>query len=258
MPVTTSQQVRSVFISDCHLGFRYAQSGALLKFLQEHSPEYLYLVGDFLDGWRLKTAWYWDESYDGIIDRVLELIEQGTKVFYTPGNHDDFLREQIPAIYPIQFNDQFKHQAADGRTYCVIHGDLFDAVEKNSQWLSGIGTKLYDVIMWSNKGLNRGLGMIRLPEFNYAYFLKRASKRCVSLLNQYQATLYQHARDQGCDGIICGHNHLPRLKQIGDIIYANTGDWVEHTSAIVEQLDGTMVLIDRGKPVSVLDATQAK
>lgn len=252
--MSKSTQVRSVFISDSHLGFRYANAEALLEFLKQHDPEHLYLVGDFLDGWRLKTAWYWPETYSQIVDRIFELIRSGTKVYYTPGNHDDFLREQIPEIYPVKIADEFKHLAADGRVYCVIHGDLFDAVETNSKWLSGVGTRIYNIIMGSNKGLNACLKFVRLPEFNYAFLLKRFSKRCVGLLNRYQLILYEHARTQGCDGIICGHNHLPRLKVIGDIVYANTGDWVEHTSAIVEYSDGSLVLFNKGKRISELES----
>ncbi len=249
-----SLPVRSVFISDAHLGFRYCKSEELLQFLNEHNPEYLYLVGDFLDGWRLKTNWYWTDVYSQIVDRILELIRGGTQVFYTPGNHDEFLRGQIPAVYPVKFAEEFQHVMADGRIFCVIHGDLFDTVENNSKWLSGFGTRLYDLIMWSNKGTNRALKTVRLPEFNFAYSLKRLSKRVVGWLSRYQLSLVRHAQEQNCDGVICGHNHWPKIARRRGMIYANTGDWVEHTSALVELQDGSLRLLEGGQVIDRLDA----
>ncbi len=253
-PMFHDSQVRSVFISDAHLGFRYSKSDELLSFLNTYHPEYLYLVGDFLDGWRLKANWYWPDVYSKIIDRILNMVSGGTKVFYTPGNHDDFLRGPIPAVYPIEIADQFIHTTVDGQKFCVTHGDLFDTVENNSKWLSGFGTSIYDFIMWSNKRSNRLLKRCQIREINYAYGLKRLSKRTVNLLSRNKSKLVRHAKQADCIGVICGHNHFPAITRKRGVIYANTGDWVEHTSALVELNDGTMVLLDQGKIIDRIDS----
>jgi len=247
-------KIRSIFVSDVHLGFRYAKTDQLLALLAAHEPEYLYLVGDFLDGWRLQSNWYWTEEYSQIIDRILDLMAQGTRVFYTPGNHDDFLRGDIPAIPPVQIQNQFEHVTADGRRFCVVHGDLFDTVESNSKWLSGVGTRLYDLIMWSNKVSNGWLVKARCPEFQYAYRLKRFSKRIVGMISDYQNKLIRHALEQDCQGIICGHNHLPNMTERRNVFYCNTGDWVEHSSAILEYQDGTLELVDGNRTLCLSKA----
>ncbi|HMO14812.1 MAG TPA: UDP-2,3-diacylglucosamine diphosphatase [Pirellulaceae bacterium] len=253
-----SLPIRSVFISDSHLGFRYSKAEELYGFLCACQPDFLYLVGDFLDGWRLKANWYWPETYTKIMERILQLAQDGTKVFYTPGNHDDFLRGNIPLIPPIEIADEFVHTMADGRQFYVTHGDLFDSVERNSKWLSGFGTSVYDLIMWSNKRSNSVLKRLQIREFNYAHGLKRLSKKTVSMISGYKTKLTQHAKNIDCVGVICGHNHFPKISKRKGIIYANSGDWVEHSSALVELIDGSLVLINRGQIIDRLDSNSIR
>ncbi len=245
-------QVRSVFVSDLHLGFRFARAQALLGFLQQYQPESLYLVGDFLDGWRLNRRWYWPAIYNELVDQILKLVSNGTRIFYTPGNHDAFLRGQIPSIGGIEIADHFIHQTADGRRLCVTHGDLFDSVEGRLHRLSQIGGRLYDGLTWINFHTNHLLDRFGARERNYSFWLKRTSKRLVRAVSDFESLITDFAKSHQCEGVICGHIHLPCLITNDEFVYCNTGDWVEHKSGLVELFDGTLRLINDGETIGQL------
>ncbi len=239
--------MRAIFFSDSHLGFRFARAQELLDFLKQYQPDKLYVVGDFLDAWRLQQRWYWPPTYRELIDHMLMWREHGVEIFYTPGNHDAFLRKPIPQFQGIQIQDHFVHEAMDGRKYCITHGDLFDSVEQKMHRLSRAGSRVYDGLTTVNAGTNRLLRSIRIPEWNYCFWLKRASKKIVGAVNDFQQRLADFAQSQQCDGVICGHIHSPAVVLDGHFVYCNTGDWVEHRSALIEHLDGTLSLLDNGQ-----------
>jgi UDP-2,3-diacylglucosamine pyrophosphatase LpxH len=257
--LTEPTDVRSIFISDQHLGFRFSRAAECLQFLRRYRTERLYLVGDFLDGWRLTRRWHWPEVYDRIIDHVLDAIDQGTRVYYTPGNHDDFLRQPHPAIDGVQVADEFIHGTPDGRRLLVTHGDLFDSVEKKFHRISRFGSSVYDGVTNVNYVTNRLLGAIGIGEFNYCFAAKRLSKVMVGAVAGFQSVLTGHARERGCHGVICGHIHRPTLEECGEdrFIYCNTGDWVENQSAVVELLDGSLVLVNRGQQLAMIEGSGA-
>jgi UDP-2,3-diacylglucosamine pyrophosphatase LpxH len=244
--------VRSIFISDAHLGFRYTRADALLEFLSRHQPEHLFLVGDLIDGWRLRVRWFWPGVYSRIAERVQEMARHGTRVYYTPGNHDDFLRLDLPRPDWVKIADHFVHEAADGRRYLVTHGDLFDPVERRLRWLSAIGTRAYNGLMWLNQQLNRFRRRIGWRDWNFCFALKRVSKRMVGAFGRFERLLVAHARGLECDGVICGHVHFPQISSREDVLYCNTGDWVEHASALVELDDGSLQLVDRGRILKIV------
>lgn len=244
----TPQSVRSIFMSDQHLGFRFSRAEACLHCLRRYQTENLYLVGDFLDGWRLARNWYWPDAYTELVDHILEMIDRGTQVFYTHGNHDDFLRKPHPAVHGVRITDELIHTTADGRKLLVTHGDLFDSVEKRFHRLSRFGSSVYDLLTQFNFLTNRVLEKAGIGEFNYCFAAKRWSKKIVGAVGGFESILTEHARSQGCDGVICGHIHRPELRQSGDgFIYCNSGDWVEHQSIVIEQIDGSLQLIDNGQ-----------
>lgn len=238
---------RAVFVSDVHLGCKYAQTEAFLGFLQRYHPEYLYLVGDIFDGWRLKKSWHWRESYTGVMQRLFDLGQQGTKLFYTPGNHDEFLREFLSfnSLGDIRIADQFVHETADGRRLLVMHGDQFDKVTSNHKWLSRLGDVGYNVLMGTNRGTNAVLRLLRRPPVHFSKRVKERVKKITNAISNFEETLARYAKANQCTGVVCGHIHIPTAIERPDgISYYNTGDWVENRSALVELPDGRLHMIE--------------
>ncbi len=246
--------VRTLFISDTHLGCRHAQAKALLEMLDRYQPEKLYLVGDFIDGWKLKNRWRWLPAYDAVLRRLLELKKQGTQLYYTPGNHDEFLRGFLADYGVVEVQNRFVHQAADGRQYLVLHGDQFDEVEKHNAWLSLIASYAYDVLLTANWVGNKLRGKKHNP-YAFCAAVKSNIKRLVKHVSDFEGQLTKAAHEAACDGVICGHIHAPRIDQFGDVTYMNTGDWVENCTTLVEQSDGSFELLrSDGKLINRLPA----
>ena len=236
--------VRALFVSDVHLGSKHTQAEDFLELLQQYEPRYLYIVGDFIDGWKLKRRWRWSPTYDQIIQRMMELKRSGTELLYTPGNHDHFLRSYLASFGVVTINNRFVHEAADGRRYVVTHGDQFDRVEQNWQWLSLVGSYAYDAMLTTNRLANRLRGKKHDP-YALSGVIKRRVKKLVKRLSDYEELLAKSAREADCEGIICGHSHTPRIEEIDGIAYLNTGDWVENCTALLEWEDGSFDLIHR-------------
>ena len=239
-----SRVVRSLFVSDVHLGCKHSQAAEFLEMLERFEPEHLYIVGDFIDGWKLKRKWRWLPVYDRILQRMMALKRSGTKLMYTPGNHDSFLRGFLANFGVIDVRDRFIHTAADGRRYVVTHGDQFDRIEQSCQWLSLVASYAYDVLLTANRWGNRLRGKKHDP-YAFCGAIKRRVKRLVKHVSEFEGQLVDDARASDCDGIICGHIHAPRIMEIEDVAYLNTGDWVENCSALVEYEDGGFDLIRR-------------
>jgi UDP-2,3-diacylglucosamine pyrophosphatase LpxH len=238
---------RSIFVSDVHLGCKHARTDDFLLFLRRHDPEYLYLVGDVFDGWRLRKGWYWHSAYTEIVERLLEMARRGTRIFYTPGNHDDFLRNfrQLPTLENIEIADEFIHVTADNRRLLVMHGDRFDKVTTNHLWLSHLGDVAYNGAIAFDRAVNvvwRRLGGARM---HISKWLKEWVKGLANSFSKWEESLAGYAKGQGCHGIVCGHIHTPALvERLGGFSYYNTGDWVENSTAIVEHADGRLQLLD--------------
>lgn len=240
-------QPRSIFVSDLHLGCKYGNSQAFLDFLLCHEPEYLYLVGDILDGWRLTKRWYWTECYSQIVHRLCDLAGRGTRLFYTPGNHDDFLRSFLATtsmFEQLEIADQFVHQTADGRRLLILHGDQFDRVVSRHRRLSSLGDRAYCASMLVNRAFNRVWCPLGGRPIHASKYLKQQVKRWTNRLSNFEATVLDYARACGCEGIVCGHIHRPDIKiDPSGLVYYNTGDWVENSSAIIESEDGQLAMI---------------
>jgi UDP-2,3-diacylglucosamine pyrophosphatase LpxH len=239
---------RSIFVSDVHLGCKYGKTVEFLEFLNRYQPEYLYLVGDILDGWRLARNWYWVDSYSQIIHRLNQLADSGTKIFYTPGNHDDFLRRflSVTSLFgKVQVADQFVHTTADDRQLVIIHGDQFDRVVSKHRAISGLGDRAYDASMLLNRWFNRVWCPLGGDPIYASKYLKQQVKRLTNRLSNFEDTVINYAKSLGCSGIVCGHIHRPDIKiDSSGIVYYNTGDWVENTSAIIESEDGQLAMIN--------------
>lgn len=236
-----AEPVRSLFISDVHLGSKHTQAEAFLELLERYEPEHLYIVGDFIDGWKLKRRWRWKACYDRILHRLMSLKRCGTKIYYTPGNHDEFLRNFIADYGIVDMRNEFVHQAADGRRFLVTHGDKFDKVEQSMPWLSLVGAYAYDNLLSINYWLNWARGK-KHNRYAFCGMVKRNVKRLVKHVSDFEGQLIEAAAERRCFGIICGHIHTPRIMQLDNLAYLNTGDWVENCTALVEFDDGTFEL----------------
>ncbi len=237
------RRVRSLFISDVHLGSRFAQAEAFLAFLESYQPEFLYIVGDFLDGWCLQRAWRWRPVNTRIIHHLLAWAGSGVTIRYTPGNHDGFWREFLKDFIWFEVADQFIHESADGRRFVVLHGDQFDGVESNASWLSHLGSVGYDLLLAVDRSLNYVCRRLGRKAWRLSATVKARIKRVVAFLSGFEEQLAAHARTHRCDGIICGHIHTPVITERDEITYCNTGDWVENCSALLEFDDGELRLV---------------
>jgi UDP-2,3-diacylglucosamine pyrophosphatase LpxH len=237
------RHVRSLFISDVHLGCKYARVDGLLKLLHTSAPDRIYLVGDIIDGWRLKKSWNWQPRHTQVLRRLFDLAQTGTQIFYTPGNHDEFMRAFAYNLGFLEVCDEFVHETVGGQYYLVTHGDLFDDVELRAKWLSVLGSFAYDGLCWLDNWFNVVRRWCGLPPRQYSAAIKRRVKRAVKFVSDFERRLVKHARLRGCDGVICGHIHTPTVTKYGSITYCNAGDWVESRTALVEYDDGQVALI---------------
>lgn len=242
--------LRTIFISDVHLGCRHSQAGPLLRFLSQHLPRELYLVGDFLDGWQLERRWRWTEEYHRIIERLGVMAKHGTRIRYVPGNHDNFLRQEVFSrtlagqLGFVEIAETFQCTTRSGRKLLVIHGDQFDAVEGGAQWISRVSAAAYDHALTANAAISKLYGTTTQSPYAWCGRWKQRVKRRVCEASNFHERLMAFTKESGCDGVVCGHIHTPELKMVDDLVYANSGDWVEHCTAIVEQEDGTIELFN--------------
>ena len=236
---------RAIFISDLHLGTPGCQTGPLLDFLRHTESRYLYLVGDIIDGWQLKRRWYWHQSHNDVIQKVLRKARKGTLVTYIAGNHDEAMRHFLGLAFGgIDIRAEAVHHTADGRRLLVTHGDLFDAVVQGAKWLAYLGDRLYIVSLKLNRWFNYARARLGLPYWSLAQFLKQRVKNAVSYIGEFEKALAIEARRRDFDGVVCGHIHKAEIRDIGGILYCNDGDWVESLTALVELDSGELKIID--------------
>ncbi len=238
-------RLRTVWISDLHLGTPGCQAAALLEFLRATECETLYLVGDIVDGWQLRRHWYWPSAHNDVVQKLLRKARKGTRVIFVPGNHDEFARRYIGHRFGgIEVVEEAIHTTADGRRLWVTHGDLFDGVVQCARWLALVGDAAYECSLKLNRHLNRLRARLGLPYWSLSKYLKLKVKRAVSYVGEFERALAREARRRGAHGVVCGHIHHAELRMIDDVLYANDGDWVESLTALVEHADGRLEIVD--------------
>ncbi len=239
------QRYRSIFLSDIHLGTRGSRADLLMEFLAQAECEKLYLVGDILDGWRLRKSWYWHESFDALLRHVLAMTRRGTEVIYIPGNHDEALRDWFGLeIAGVSMQPEAIHQAADGRRFLVMHGDEFDGVIRYAKFLAYLGDWAYDWALYLNRIFNAVRRRLGYPYWSLSQWLKRRVKEAVKTIDRFEGALAGEAKRRGLNGVICGHIHHAEMRPSHGVLYMNCGDWVESCTALVEHADGRFELVD--------------
>jgi UDP-2,3-diacylglucosamine pyrophosphatase LpxH len=216
-----------------------------VDFLRSVQCEKLYLVGDIIDGWRLRRSWYWDAYHDEVIRLILRMARHGTEVIYVPGNHDEIFRDWLGLeIAGVRLTKEAEHIAADGRRFLVIHGDEFDGVIRYAKFLAHMGDWAYDAALTVNRWFNFLRRRLGYPYWSLSQWLKRQVKEAVKAIDRFETALAHEARSRGMDGVICGHIHHAEMRMIHGILYLNDGDWVESCTALVEHHDGRFELLD--------------
>jgi len=238
------RRYRTIWISDIHLGTRGCKAEFLLDFLRATESETLYLVGDIVDGWRLKRSWYWPQPHNDVVQKLLRKARKGTRVVYIPGNHDEILRRFLEInIGQIEVVSEAVHVTADGRKLLVLHGDAFDAVVRYARWLAFLGDWAYNVALAANHWINLLRRRLGLSYWSLSAYLKQRVKNAVEYISRFEAAVAEAAAKRGADGVVCGHIHHAEIREIAGVTYCNDGDWVESCTALVEHADGRLEIL---------------
>lgn len=239
---------RSIFISDIHLGSRGCKADILCNFLKHNTADNLYLVGDIVDGWRLRKRWYWPQAHSNVVRKILTAAARGTKVYYVLGNHDEVLRRWtrlIPQLGNITITNRLDYVDQSGKKFLVVHGDMFDTLMKVSagKTIMHIGDKIYDVLIRINDVWARVRSCMGLPYWSLSRWIKKNTKQAVNFVTNFETLLANYCCAKGYDGVICGHIHTAEIKTVNGVLYMNDGDWVESCTALVETESGEWKII---------------
>ncbi|MEN9474760.1 MAG: hypothetical protein RIS48_1480 [Pseudomonadota bacterium] len=240
----SAARLRSIFISDLHLGTQGCQAKALLSFLKSNPSDHLYLVGDIIDGWQLRRRWYWPQEHNDVVQKILRRVRKGCRVIFVPGNHDEFVRHFVDHHFGgVEVVTEAIHTTADGKRLWVVHGDLYDGVIQYAKWLAHLGDTLYEFTLRLNRHLNSLRARLGLPYWSLSQYLKHRVKGAVNFISSFESAVAAEARKRGLDGVVCGHIHRAEMRIIDGTLYCNDGDWVESLTALVEHQDGRLEIV---------------
>jgi len=243
-PGPTVNRYRAIFLSDIHLGTAGCKAAHLLDFLRHNESDRLFLVGDIIDGWALRSRFYWPQAHNDVIQKVLRKARKGTQVTYIPGNHDEIARQFCGLVFgDVRICEDAAYQLADGRTLWVVHGDVADGVIRHVKWLAHLGDALYDWLLWMNRHLNHLRARLGFGYWSLSQYLKYKVKNAVSFISDFESVLVREARRRGYDGVVCGHIHHAQIRTVDGALYVNDGDWVESLTALVETHAGELRIV---------------
>jgi UDP-2,3-diacylglucosamine pyrophosphatase LpxH len=244
-PLPAPTRVRSLFLSDIHLGSRACRAGQLLSLLKHYECDRIFLLGDIVDFWAIRGGIYWPAEHNTVVQKILRKARHHVQVLLIPGNHDEGLRDYVGSSFgQIRILRDHVHIAADGRPYLLLHGDEYDQVTHYGRWVSLLGDFSYTVLVH----LNRALSLIRRKldlsgHWSLADYAKRNVLQAVGFISDFEHAVVRDAKRRGVAGVICGHIHTPALKEIDGMMYINCGDWVDNCTAVIEHFDGRMELV---------------
>ncbi|MBB5720029.1 UDP-2,3-diacylglucosamine pyrophosphatase LpxH [Stakelama sediminis] len=253
--VTKRRKYRTVWISDVHLGTRGCNAEMLIDFLDHVDSDTMYLVGDIIDGWRLKKKFYWPPAHNDIVWRIMKRAKRNTRIVYIPGNHDEMFRQFTGMNFGgVEIRRQAIHETADGRRLLVLHGDEFDAVMLSHRWLAHLGDAAYTMMMALNRWVNAYRRMMKLPYWSLSKHAKKKVKNAVEFISDFEEIVAREAKSRGVDGVVAGHIHTADMREIQGVEYFNDGDWVEGCTALVEHFDGRMEILHWGDEIAAREA----
>ena len=253
-------KVRSIFLSDIHLGTRACQAERLLEFLRDYDSDHLFLVGDIIDFWAMSRGIYWSPAQNTVVQKILKRARHGARVVLIPGNHDEAIREYVGTSFgDIRVAHDYVHTAADGKRYLLLHGDEFDTVTRYHRWLAVLGDRAYAFVVRLNVMLSWIRRTLRVSGYwSLSGYAKRKVKSAVSFIFDFEESVVRNVKDRDLDGVICGHIHAATIRDIDGITYINCGDWVDSCTAIVEHADGRMELVHWGAGAVLADPEEAR
>jgi UDP-2,3-diacylglucosamine pyrophosphatase LpxH len=256
--------VRTVILSDIHLGTSDSKVLEVNHFLRHVRCSKLILNGDIIDGWQLRRGGSWTKAHTRFVRIVLKKLEKrDTHVVYLRGNHDDILATFLPLDFEnLSVVEDHIHEGPRGR-YLVLHGDIFDTVTKNFVFLSHLGDWGYRALLTINRFYNHWRAWRGKEYWSLSKAIKARVKEAVNHISNFEEHIAELAKKRGCIGVMCGHIHTAADKMIGDVHYLNSGDWVESLTAVVEHWDGRFELIEFTKfvqeyPMSDEDAAMTE
>ena len=251
------RRFRTIWISDVHLGTRGCNAQMLIDFLDHVDSDTLFLVGDIIDGWRMKKRFYWPPSHNDVVWRIMKRAKRGTRVVYIPGNHDEMFRQFTGLSFgAVEIRRKAIHETADGRKLLVLHGDEFDAVMLAHRWLAFVGDALYVSLMRLNTAVNAVRRRFGLPYWSLSKLAKHKVKNAVEFIGRFEEVVAHAADARGVDGVVCGHIHTAEMRRIGNVDYYNDGDWVEGCTALVEHVDGRMEVLHWADEIAARKAAE--
>lgn len=251
------RKFRTIWISDVHLGTRGCAADLLIDFLDYTDSETMYLVGDIIDGWRLKKKFYWPATHNDIVWRIMKRAKRGTRVVYVPGNHDEMFRQFSGLSFGgVEIKRQAIHKTADGRRLLVVHGDEFDAIMLSHRWIAFFGDQAYSTLMRCNHVVNKVRRWLGKPYWSLSKTAKQKVKNAVEFISRFEDAVAHEAAARGVDGVVCGHIHHAELRELSGVAYYNDGDWVEGCTALVEHFDGRMEILNWVDEMAAREAEQ--
>jgi UDP-2,3-diacylglucosamine pyrophosphatase LpxH len=250
-PQPAAPRYRPIFLSDFHLGTRGCQAELILDFLRHNDADTFYLVGDIIDGWRMRASFYWPQSHNDVIQKLLRKVRRGARMVFVPGNHDEFARQFVGLSFGgVEILRNARMETADGRRFLVMHGDEFDVVVRHSKWLALLGDWAYDLALFVNTHFNRVRRRFGFAYWSFSAWAKLKVKNAVNFIGSFEQALADEARRRGADGVICGHIHHPIIRDVNGVTYVNTGDFVESCSYVVEHYDGRLEVMRWAVPLA--------
>ena len=224
-----------VVISDVHLGTYGCHAEELLTYLNSIDVETLVINGDFIDFWQFKKS-YFPEAHLKLIQKIIKMSTNGTKVYYITGNHDDKLRAFSDiSLGKIHLRDKLILRM-NNQKYWIFHGDVFDASIRISPFLAKMGGKGYDWLIVINRWINNFRVRIGRPKMSFSQKVKSSVKKAVKFISDFEELACSLAAKQGFDYVVCGHIHEASIRKVntshGQVNYLNSGDWVESLTSL--------------------------
>jgi len=229
------REVDLVILSDIHLGTYGCHAEELLRYLKSIKPKKIILNGDIIDMWQF-TKRYWPKSHMQVIKHIMGLLAKNTKVIYLTGNHDEMLRKFAGFRLGSFLIDNKVVLKLHKKRAWVFHGDVFDVTMQHSKWLAKLGAIGYDTLIVINTFVNWVMTKLGREKISLSKRVKDSVKSAVKFINNFEKTAADIAIDNEYDYVICGHIHQPEMKTIktekGEVIYLNSGDWIENLTAL--------------------------